>query len=207
MRILTTLVAIIAIGLQSWGITASEAFANAPNSLFPLLDHNTRLDMIDYFASGSSTASTNRLNGKSRITFLDPAKVDIEMTDASSYSLFVLSAGNDTVVGLISTVATPTPDSRLNIFDRNWTDITGRSFKSPVLDNWYTDEGKKHTDEVETMVPFLLTSYSYDPASGILTVTNNTENFLSSDLYDSVRPYLKDSLVYKWDGKKFNSQK
>lgn len=207
MRILTVLAAILALEMQAWGFTASEAFAGAPNSLFPLLEPNTRLDMIDYYTSGSSTASTNRLNGKSRITTLTPLKADIEMTDASSYSLFLLPAGSDTVVGLISTVATPTPDSRLNLFNRQWADITAKGFKAPVLDDWYTDEGKKHTDEVETMVPFLLTSYSYNPATGMLTITNTTEKFLSSDLYDTVRPYLRSSLAYKWDGKKFNPQK
>jgi len=207
MRLLAAIITVLTISAQAWGITASEAFADAPKTLFPLLERNTRLDMIDYFKSGSATASTNRLNGKSRLTALTPEKADIEMTDASSYSVFILPASNDTVIGLISTVATPTPDSRLNLFSRNWTDITAKSFKAPVIDDWYTPEGKGHEGEVETLIPFLLTSYSYDPASQTLTVTNNTEKFLSDDMYDAVRPYLRSTLQYKWDGKKFSIRK
>ena len=61
-------------------LTASRAFAEAPQSVFPLLDHNTRLDMIDYFNSGMTTASKNNMDGKSRITALTPNKVEISMT-------------------------------------------------------------------------------------------------------------------------------
>lgn len=207
MRLTTTLLTFLVIGLQAWGFSASEAFVGAPKNLFPLLEHNTRLDMIDYYNSGSTTASTNRLNGKSRLTALTPDKIDIEMTDASSYSIFVIPAASDTIIGLISTVATPTPDSRLNLFNKQWTDITANSFKTPELSEWLTPEGKAHEGEVETTVPFLLTSYSYDPATKTLTITNTTENFLSDDLYDMVRPYLRQSLVYKWDNKKFTLQK
>ena len=39
-------------------LTAAEAFASAPQSVFPLLDKNARLDMIDYFNSGSSASSS-----------------------------------------------------------------------------------------------------------------------------------------------------
>lgn len=42
-------------------LTASKAFADAPASVFPLLNRNARLDMIDYFNGGMSTASTNAL--------------------------------------------------------------------------------------------------------------------------------------------------
>ncbi|MDE6263731.1 MAG: DUF3256 family protein, partial [Paramuribaculum sp.] len=83
-------------------LTASKAFADAPQNVFPLLDHNTKLDMIDYFNSGMATASKNAMDGKSRITAITPAKVDISMTDASTYELALLpTADGHTVVALI----------------------------------------------------------------------------------------------------------
>ena len=57
--------------------------------------------------------------------------------------------------------------------------------------------------EVEGLVPFLLVSYSYDPASATLTMTNNTGAFLSADVYELVSPCLKETVTYRWDGKKF----
>ena len=35
--------------------TAADAFTSAPQNIFPLLDRNTRLDMVDYVKSGLST--------------------------------------------------------------------------------------------------------------------------------------------------------
>ncbi len=187
-------------------LTAAEAFVNAPRNVFPLLDKNTRLDMIDYFNSGSATPSTNQLQGKSRITELTPASVKISMTDASSYQLALLPAGNDTVIALISTVATPAPDSNLAFYKSDWTVLNAADFFSkPSLKDWLTNGGK--IDDVEGLVPFLLISYDYDPGTTVMTLTNNTKQFLSDDVYDIVGSYLSPALSYKWDGKKLTLKK
>ncbi len=143
-------------------LTASQAFADAPQNVFPLLDHNTKLDMIDYFNSGMSTASKNAMDGKSRITAITPAKVEISMTDASSYELALLPTANgDTVVALITTVATPAPDSQMTLFSKDWaTNLTSSLYSKPGMADWLTEEGRANSGEVEGLVPFLLVSYT-----------------------------------------------
>ena len=49
-------------------LTAAGAFADAPAPLFPLLDKNARLDMIDYFNSGSAT-QIGRASCRERVSF------------------------------------------------------------------------------------------------------------------------------------------
>lgn len=71
-------------------LTASKAFASAPQSVFPLLDTNTRLDMIDYYNSNLSTPSPNRLDGRSRITSLSDKVASIELTQASSCDVIII---------------------------------------------------------------------------------------------------------------------
>ena len=46
-------------------LTASKAFTSAPSDVFPLLDTNTRMDMVDYYNSGLATPSANRIDRKS----------------------------------------------------------------------------------------------------------------------------------------------
>ncbi len=93
-----------------------DAFTNAPMSVFPLLDKNARLDMVDYFNSGSSTATQNSLQGRSRVTELTDNDIKIAMTDASSYQLSILTdKSNGGCIALISTVATPAPRQPHNI--------------------------------------------------------------------------------------------
>lgn len=186
-------------------LSASAAFANAPQNIFPLLDYNTKLDMIDYFNSGMATPSKNAMDGKSRITALSPHKLVVSMTDASTYELAVVpTADGDTLIAVITTVATPAPDSQLTMFTKDWSsNVTGSVFSKPALIDWLTDDSKDNIGEVEGIVPFMLIGYSYDPAAKTLTMTNNTGKFVSPELYEMVSPSLKSSITYKWNGKKF----
>lgn len=185
-------------------LTATGAFTKAPRQVFPMLDNNARLDMVDYFNSGMTTPSTNALKGKSRITALAPLSMTISMTEASDYQLALLPAGSDTIIAVITTVATPAPDSKMALYSKDWTaNVTAKTFNKPLLRDWLTADGRKNSDDVESLVPFLLISYSYDPGTAILTLTNNTGSFLSEEIYETVRPYLFSELTYRWDGKKF----
>ena len=76
-----------------------------------------------------------------------------------------------------------------------------------MLKDWLTPEGRKNIDEVESLVPFLLISYEYNPDNRTLTLTNNTAQFLSDDIYTIVSPFLLPAITYRWDGKKFVQQK
>lgn len=190
-------------------LTASKAFATAPQSVFPLLDANTRLDMIDYYNSNLSTPSPNRLDGRSRITALSDKMVNIELTPASSCDVIILpAAAGDSLIAVISTVATPAHDSHISFYSRDWKEIPQtRVFEKPVLTDWLTADGKKNRSDVEIMVPFLLISYAWDPSTNVLTLTNNTKEFLTDDIYSFVKDYMLPSISYQWDGRKFSKIK
>lgn len=184
--------------------SAPQAFVNAPKEVFPLIDRITRMDMIEYFKSGMATPSSNNVNGKSRITGLSPESLSVEMSGASDYQLAMIPAGSDSIIALITTVKSPASDSRIEFFAKDWSRMSDASvFTRPELTDWLTPEGRKNSDDVTAFVPFLLVSYSYDPASQTLTLTNNTAKFLSADVYEIVSGYLKPQLVYRWNGKKF----
>ncbi|MCM1517220.1 MAG: DUF3256 family protein [Pseudoflavonifractor sp.] len=184
-------------------LTASRAFATAPASQFPLLDNTTRLDMIDYFNSGSSTASTNQLRGSSRITALSPESLTFKMTDASTYQIAVLPAGKDSLITVIETVAMPARDSRMSFYGRDWTPARAVLFTAPSLRDWLTEAGRAQADMIEAMVPFLIVSYEYDPSTRVLTLTNNLSSFISPDDL-SVSEYFHPVLQFRWDGKRMS---
>lgn len=183
-------------------LTASDAFTSAPAGVFPLLDKNTRLDMVDYFTSGMATASANRLQGKSSITSLTPSTLTVKITDSSSAQIALLPAGKDTVIAVVSTVATPGLDSTVKFYDSSWNQLQGaKYFTAPTWDDWVTSG--HDIDEVTAYAPFMLASCFIDPEAGTLTLTNNLSTFLDEDTYKSLAPALNTSLVYKWNGKRF----
>ncbi len=189
-------------------LTASEAFSKAPRKVMPLLDENARLDMIDYFNSNMSNATENSYGGKSRITELSPKQLSARLTDASTCQVSILPGASGELIALITTVATPTPDSRMSVYSSDWTrDVTAATFTKPTLADWLTAEGKKNSDVVEMTVPFLLIGYSYDPDTSILTLTNNSDKFLGQDIYATVSSYVLPQIQYKFNGKRFERLK
>ncbi|MDE7025497.1 MAG: DUF3256 family protein [Paramuribaculum sp.] len=205
-KLITTAAALIlGFGAAFAQLTASKAFVEAPRNVLPLLDRNARLDMLDYFNSGLTTKTSNKLNGSSAVTAVSPEQVAVQMTDASICHIAVIPSSNDSLIAVIATVNTPAPDSKMTVYSSDFKrDLTTSVFSKPTLKEWLTDGSSLGT--VEAMVPFLLISYSYDPATGILTLSNNTETFLSEDIYTIVEPYLKKEIRYKWTGKKFAKQ-
>ena len=188
-------------------LTASSAFSNAPASVFPLLERNTRLDMIDYFNSGSKTASQNSLQGKSRVTALSPDMLSFTMTDASSYDIIVLSSGNDSIIAVIQTLATPAHDSNITFYSRKWEKLNNSGyFVQPTTSDWLSPQGKKASVNLEALIPFMLVSYTYDPATEKLTLTNNMAEFLSPDVYSMVSDALLPTITYRWTGTKMEKQ-
>ncbi len=182
--------------------TAADAFTTAPTGIFPLLDQNTRLDMVDYYNSGLATPSANRLQGRSAITSLTPATITVKITDSSSAQIALLPAGRDTIFAVISTVATPGLDSTIKFYDSNWAPPpTDRHFTAPGWNDWMTP-GHDIT-EITAHTPFMLASYFIDTDAGTLTATNNLATFLDEDTYKTLSPALRPTLTYKWNGKRF----
>ncbi len=204
---LATLTVLLLPATMQAQLTARQAFATAPQSVFPLLDTNTRLDMIDYFDAGMKNESKNALGGQSALLEVSPMSLSMKMSDASTNQVFLLpAAGNDTIIGVIRTVATPGHDSSLSLYTSKWQPVAqSKRFNAPKLTDWVTD--RSHLGDVEAVVPFMLTGYKYDPQRSTLTLENNLNGFLSDDIYEMVAPYMLSSLTYEWDGKKFTLRK
>lgn len=183
--------------------TASSAFTSAPADVFPLLDKNTRLDMIDYYSNGLKTQSANRMDGRSSVTSLSPESLTVKLSDSSSAQIAILPAGNDTVIAVVSTVATPGLDSTLKFYDTSWHALpASKYFTAPSWDDWVTSG--HDISEVTAYAPFMLASYFIDPSAGTMTITNNLATFLDEDIYTQLSPALYPTLTYRWTGKKFS---
>lgn len=182
--------------------TAEKAFAGAPNRIFPMVDSITKLDMIDYYNSGGIVASKNAFDGESRITKINPEQVNVKMSDASEYQIIILPSKKDSIIAVISTLATPIEDSNIKFYDCEWNDLQDVKFEEPKLKDWLTDEGKKSIADVENTIPFILVSYFYDPSFKTLMLSHNMAEYVSEENRGAVEKWLKPNLKYQWTGKK-----
>ncbi len=188
-------------------VTAAEAFVKAPSGIFPTVDSLTRLDMIDYFNSGSSKASRNLLRGDCRVTAISDARLDFTSSDISTHALELLpTAKGDTVVMLISTIRTPAEDSRVRFFTTFWKELFG-TMDLPELSDWLTPEGRRGREDVENAVPFILSVATYDSATSSLKLVCAPEKYLSQEAVPIAEKGLKRSLSFRWDGKRMRLER
>lgn len=203
-----TVASSVALPFKGYAITAADAFVKAPASVMPLIEESTRLDMIDYFNAGSDRASRNALYGNSRITALTPEHLVVEATAASTFEIITLPGANDTILAVIHTVATPMPDSKITLYSSSWEALPANHYAAPDIDEWLSAQaGKSGRDEVEAMLPFMLSSCVYNPESKEFVFTNRAAEFLSEEVYEPLKPLLRSNLTYAWDGKRLALRK
>ncbi len=209
-RCLVLFVAVCALLLPHVSVaqfTAKQAFKDAPRRVFPLLDELTRLDMIDYFESGSKSSSNNLADGKCSILELTTNQLKLRMTDVSTYSINTVQSKGDSIIILISTLKLPAEDSYITFYDRNWNILDGKRFVAPSLKQWLSPDAKPSMEDIENAVPFVSCRYDFDPVTGVLTLAPTLNELLGVESYDVVKNYLKPQILYRWDGKKMKMVK
>ena len=96
----------------SEGSAVAGYFSRAPIEIMSQLPAYARLDMIDYFASGSSAKLSNRLDAKYSITSLGKDKLVYQDEDSVVTTIAVLpTAKSDTVLMVIRTLPLQLLDS------------------------------------------------------------------------------------------------
>ena len=188
-------------------ITASEAFVELPISVLDLIDKSRRMDMLDYYRSGSATPSAAIIGGTARITEEKPMSIKLTVGQ-TDFQLALLYDGKNTIIALIETVASTVPDSHITFYDRNWNELPKQKglFKSPALKDWLTEDGKRERAYIEEVVPFIMARYDYDPDSKVLTISNTMENYYTPEDWKDISAKLKASIAYRWNGKQFTKQ-
>lgn len=188
-------------------LTASHAFATAPRQVFPMLTDLTRLDMIDYYASGTHTASRNLLEGESRILEMSPMQMKVKMSDVSTYTITILPAGRDSVIAVTADILTPVSDGYLTLYSRDWEPLGEKLFRPPHLVEWLKPSARKDMTDIENIIPFVPATYTIDPSTQTLTLTQNVAPLIPAEDYDKIKEYMRPSLRYRWTGSKMSPVK
>lgn len=165
-------------------VAAKHLFIEAPDEIFPMLEENTRLDMIDYYESAYNRPSLNVFEDSSMVTYCDSTCIKIKASEVLQYQL---SMPAKNLILLISTHSIPMYDSEISFYDFEWEKLsTEKYFSSPKLADWLTDDGKKMRDDVENAVPFIIASYNFDVESGVLTITNQLKDYFDKNTWQQV---------------------
>ena len=184
----------------------SDIFVNAPRHIIASLDSLTRVEMLLYHEAGSSTPSKNNLDGSSRIISRTPETITFSTSKASEVTIARIPSSKDSVILCLNTVSTPALDTNATLYTISWQQLPDKAQLPSInnLDLWLTPEGRKHRAEVENAVPFITARCTYEPATHTITAVSTIRRLIGRDNYATVDPFLKPSLLFKWNGKKWN---
>ena len=189
-------------GLSAFSQTkAKDVFAAAPDSIFPLLTTNNRLDCIDLIENNMKATVKNKLEQKAEMTTLTDSYLQIKPIERSVVEIKML---NDSVFCLINTCLGLAPDSRISFFTHDWKPYK-TTFPMPHATDFWTsvpDSLARDADFAQrSQEDLLLIQISAYKESTELTLTIQTSE-LSGKEKEIAQKYVK-PLRYKWNGKDF----
>ena len=189
-------------GLSAFSQTkAKDVFAAAPDSIFPLLTTNNRLDCIDLIENNMKATVKNKLEQKAEMTALTDSYLQIKPSEKSVVEIKML---NDSVFCLINTCLGPAPDSRISFFTRGWKPYE-TTFPMPHATDFWTSVPDSLAREASfaqrSLEDLLLIQISADKENTELMLTIQTSE-LSGKEKEIAQKYVK-PLRYKWNGKDF----
>ena len=122
-RLQTFILAVLTIPALSWGQTSlRDAFANAPDKIFPLLTRNNRLDCLDFAENKVKMEVSNKGEAKTHIDSLTQDYLCIQMTQRSYAEMRMIPSAQQDIprICLIRTYKGPAEDSHVTIYDTQW---------------------------------------------------------------------------------------
>ena len=180
---------------------AKDVFATAPDSIFPLLTTNNRLDCIDLIENNMKATVKNKLGQKAEMTALTDSYLQIKPSEKSVVEIKML---NDSVFCLINTCLGPAPDSRISFFTHDWKPYK-TTFPMPhATDFWASVPDSLARDASfaqRSQEDLLLIQISADKENTELTLTIQTSE-LSGKEKEIAQKYVQ-PLRYRWNGKGF----
>lgn len=181
--------------------TAADFFVDAPAGVMPLLEHNARLDMLDYFRHQLQTPTANVMDGRSRILAEDPARIDVQISRDATVQLAVIPLKADTLIAVIETVLTPVADSGIRFYHTDWKPVK-RQPLMPAMADFVPQEKRRETSAAE-MPEVLYMKADYDPSTGLFTFVNTTAAYYTEFDRPEGLALMRSSVDMRFDGKKF----
>lgn len=188
----------------SWSSNIKNLFVQMPDSILPLLTVNDRMDFLDYMESGMTPKANNKLGGESVLTLMTDDHLSVKVTDDSRFDLIMLEKKDgSSLLCVINTVMPQYADSRIRFFDENWNSIDGSGLlERPTLGDFMTKEALK-SDSLEVLFDqSLLRLSTAEYRDGFLVFCYTSLDYIGDDA-DRFRSFFRESLEYKWNGKRF----
>lgn len=199
-----TFMAMMALGAQAQ--TIDSIFTAIPDAVLPLLDHNSRLDMVDLYNCNMKAAVGNDLNGESCLLQKDSTHILVRTSSVSHFEMRLLPFEKDTVYACLRTVEMPKEYTQLQFLHTNWSKAKVKQPEQMTFERCWQPCDTLSEDRVEALRMLLLPASfvmhweSTKEGTPVLVCQVSTKGLMKEDEKDALRCLRP--LKYYWrDGK------
>ena len=141
------------------------------------------------------------------MTLLQDSLLSIDLSKRSKMEIrWYDTTGNDTIIALVNTVYAPAGDSRIRFFDTAWKELPAseriRQIRREEFFQFPDSLTKAKKEDLLRPVDIFLVEYNF-ATDGSLCARQSWANYLDKESSDRIEPYLQDSIVLHWNGKRF----
>lgn len=113
-----------------------DIYAEAPDSIFPLLTKNNRLDQIDFRENNMKADVKNKFEDHSELLVLNDKYLKLQL---SKHCLVEMRLLNDSTFCLVQTYNAPASDSQIRFFDTSWNELP-QTVERPSVDEFLSED-------------------------------------------------------------------
>lgn len=178
-------------------------FHRTPEHVLPLLDGNTRLDLLDLYNHKMEAKAENIFGGMAKLTRKTPDYAHVVLTNVSEWEMKLLTTANDTLICVVHTRRTPTARSTIRMFGKNWKP-TDTPLPRPVPADFVSTDSIAGDDEQSDIMARLTSDgieAHWDDSKAILTLRLSTAA-LTDEQQKKAEAFLQ-PLKYRWENGRF----
>lgn len=206
-RLITYIVLTLLACSTAMARSVSEVFVDEASPVFGKIDKTTRMDMVDYYAAGQKKVVNDQMDGDTYIESMIDDYMKVVISSAATVEMRLVESNKGTIIVVSTTYLLPAADSRIDFYDETWHPLDSRRYVvPPVLDDLLVGVDKKRRSEIESIVDFTLVSASLADV-GTIVFTPSFDKYLPVEDYAAIKPYVRTSVVYRWNGKRYTPSK
>ena len=133
-----------------------DVYAEAPDSIFPLLTKNNRLDQIDFRENNMKAEVKDKFDNRSELLVLTDCYLKLQLTERCLVEMRLLT---DSTFCMVETFLAPAPDSRLRRFDTQWHELP-LNIERPSVDDFLSEDVDTDTRLALKALPLIKASLS-----------------------------------------------
>ena len=184
-----------------------DCFKDAPDNIFPLLTHNNRLDMLDFLDSNMDAVVKNVYGESSQLLVMRSNYMKLRSSSSLDMEMMMLPYKNDTLLCLVKTYYVPESESELLFFEAaTWKPVQRENLIAiPLLKDFLlcpADCSKEVWNRAVARMDIPMLGASLDEKSLEVRFKLRVDGGFT-DKQEELKPFLKDEIVMKWNGRRF----